>query len=51
MMEHQVLTMTKSSSTTLSVTAGHWQEQCLRQGGTMQLWYFPPLKISAAHKS
>merc|ERR1711874_125985 len=49
-MDHQRLHMTRSSSTTQSLTAGQWQEKCQHQDRAMPSLYFPPLEISAAPK-
>ena len=49
-MDH-ILIMTTSSSTIPAMTAGHLQEECQHQEGTMPSLYFPTLKIYAAPKS
>ena len=49
-MDQDGLFMTKSSSTTHPLTAGHWQEECRHQEQSMPSLYFPPLEISAAPK-
>ena len=50
MMDHHLLFMTRSSSTTKSLTNGHLQEECQQQEMIMHSLYFPPLEISAAPK-
>ena len=50
-MDHHLLIMTRSTSTTSAMTAGHLQEECQHQEGTMPSLYFPTLKIYAAPKS
>ena len=51
LMDHHLLFMTRSSSTTKSLTNGHLQEECQQQEMIMHSLYFPPLEISAAPKS
>ena len=49
-MDLHLIIMTRSTSTIQVMTAGHLQEECQHQEGTMPSLFFPTLKISNAPK-